>query len=269
MEYAVLVAGLAVASAFAGILAGFLGVGGGIVLVPAMFWMFELIDFSPELSMHMAVATSLATIIFTAISSSRAHHKRGNVDASLVKRWAIPMAVGALSGGLVARYFDGDMLKLVFGTIGVLVALNFCRPRSLVLGEQLPASPFGTASISASIGLISSLMGIGGGTLGVPTLTAFSVPMKRAVGTAAAFGLIIAVPAVVGFVVSGWGVAGRPPLSLGYVSLPAACAIIPITTVLAPVGAEMAHRLPGQWIKYGFAVFLGITSLRMLSSAFF
>ena len=268
LTYLPLFAGLLVASACAGILAGFLGVGGGIVLVPAMFWMFDLVDFPPELSMHMAVATSLGTIIFTAISSARAHHARGGINTQLLRRWGPFIALSALAGGLAARLFDPGALMAVFSVVGLLVALNFLRPSPLVVAEGLPQSRVANAAIATLIGGVSSLMGIGGGTLGVPTLSAFSYPITRAVGTSAAFGLIIAVPAACGFAISGLGVEGRPPASLGYISLPAVLAIIPITTSLAPVGARLAHSVDGKWVKYGFAVFLGATSIRMLISAF-
>lgn len=268
LTYAPLLAGLLCASVFAGLLAGFLGVGGGIVLVPAMFWMFQFVDFDPDIAMHMAVATSLGTIIFTAISSARAHHKRGSVDVTLLKRWGPFVAIGALSGGLMARYFDGDALTALFGCIGALVALNFLRKSPLVVAAALPSSTAKNVGIAGSIGFVSALMGIGGGTLGVPTLSAFSFPIKRAVGTSAAFGLIIAAPAALGFIVSGLGIDGRPPLSLGYVSLPAVLAIIPITTRLAPIGAALAHKVEARWVQLGFAVFLGITAVRMMASVF-
>lgn len=264
MTFVPLVLGLAGASVFAGLLAGFLGVGGGIVLVPAMFWMFNLINFPEALSMHMAVATSLTTIVFTAISSARSHYKRGGVDTALLRAWGAPIAMGALAGGLVARFIDPAGLQAVFGIVGLLVAANFLMPRSLVLADTLPQSRVANYGMSGTIGFVSSLMGIGGGTLGVPTLSAFSVPIKRAVGTAAAFGLIIAVPAAIGFMISGATVPGRPPLSLGYVSLPAVVLIIPFTTALAPIGARLAHKVEPQWVKRGFALFLGITAIRML-----
>lgn len=266
MEYLVLILGIVAASSVAGVLAGLLGVGGGIVLVPAMFWMFQVVNFPAELSMHMAVATSLASIMFTAVASTRAHHKRGGVDVDLLRSWAPAMALGALTGGFMLRYIDASVLKLIFGIVGILVAGNFCLKRSMVIADELPQSKPANMGLSASIGFVSSLMGIGGGTLGVPTLSAFSFPTHRAVGTSAAFGLIIAVPAVCGFILSGWNVPGRPPFSLGYASVPAVLAIIPITTLLAPVGANLAHSLDARWIKYAFAVFLGVTSLRMLAS---
>ncbi len=267
-SYLFLALGLGGASVLAGLLAGFLGVGGGIVLVPVLFWLFTFIDFPDTLSMHMAVATSLGTIVFTAISSTRAHHERGAVDLDLLKAWGVPIAVGALTGGLMARFIDPAGLKAIFGFVALAVAVNLATPKTFVISDRLPEGRAKNASIAGAIGLVSSLMGIGGGTLGVPTLAAFSYPIHRAVGTAAAFGLIIAVPAVIGFVISGLGVADRPPLSLGYVSLPAVLIIIPFTTFMAPIGARLAHDLDAIWVKRGFAVFLAITSVRMLSSVF-
>lgn len=265
-EIVLLVGGLVVASIIAGLIAGLLGVGGGIVLVPVMFWMFTLINFPEPIAAHMAVATSLATIVFTSVSSMRAHHKRGAVDFELLKRWGPAIAIGALSGGLAARWFDGGVLTGIFGTVALLIAINLAIPRTLVISGRLP-HPAVQGAIGVIIGFISSLMGIGGGTLGVPTLAAFSYPIHRAVGTAAAFGFVIAVPAAIGFIVSGWEVPGRPPLSLGYVSLAAAAIILPFTITLAPVGARLAHALEPIWVKRAFALFLVITAIKMLHSA--
>jgi len=261
-----LVGGLSGASIIAGIVAGLLGVGGGIVIVPVLFWLFTLTNFPAELSMHMAVATSLATIITTSISSMRAHHKRGAVDFELLRRWAPALGIGALAGGLAARFFEPAVLTGIFGVVGLLVALNLFIPKTLVISEHLPGRVTQTA-IAGVIGFVSSLMGIGGGTLGVPTLAAFSYPIHRAVGTASAFGLVIAVPAVIGFIISGWDVPGRPPLSLGYVSLVATAIILPFTTFFAPMGARLAHALAPIWVKRAFAMFLTLTAIKMLSNA--
>ncbi|SFD27093.1 sulfite exporter TauE/SafE family protein [Tropicimonas isoalkanivorans] len=259
-----LVTGVAAAAVLAGIMAGLLGVGGGIVIVPTLFWILSLTDFPRELAMHMSVATSLLTIVFTSISSARAHHKRGSVDVGLLRLWGPGLVLGALTGGLAAKYIDADGLKLIFGGVALLVALNMASPKTLVVSNSLPKGKLLNAMVSYVVGTFSSLMGIGGGTLGVPILSACSVEIKRAVGTAAAFGFLIAVPAVVGFVISGMAAPNRPPLSLGYVSLPAALLILPFTVSFAPVGAALAHRLDGKWIKRAFAVFLGITAVRML-----
>jgi uncharacterized membrane protein YfcA len=262
--YAPLAIGLICASVVAGLMAGFLGVGGGIVLVPVMVWIFGFINFSPDLAMHMAVATSLATIIFTAIPSARAHHNNGGVLIPVVKRWGPFVAFSALAGGLVARYIEASTLTLIFAAVAVFVSMNFLRKTPLVIADKLPDGLLGNVGLASGIGFVSSLMGIGGGTLGVPTMSAFSVPIKEAVGTSAAMGFLIALPAAIGFVVSGMGVPDRPHLSLGYVSLPAVLLIIPITTWLAPVGAGLAHRVDATLVRRGFAAFLALTAIRML-----
>jgi uncharacterized membrane protein YfcA len=263
---AALIAGLLFTGVVSGTLAGLLGVGGGIVIVPVLFWVLTLLDFPDEVISHLAVATSLAVIIPTSISSMRAHNKRGNVDRSLLKLWGPAMFVGALIGGILSKYIPGGGLRLVFGVVGVLVAVNMALPRALVLAEHLPKSGLVNRAIATVIGFISSLMGIGGGTLSVPTLAAFSFPVHRAVGSSAALGLLIAVPAVAGFIWAGLDVADRPPFSLGYVSLPAAAIIAPTSFLLAPLGARIAHALNARYLKLAFAVFLALTSARMLLS---
>ena len=268
MELGFLLGTVILSAIFAGIMAGLLGVGGGIVLVPMLFWMLSLSDFPSGIFMHMAVATSLSTIMFTSMSSAWAHNKRGAIDLKLLRLWAPAMMLGALSGGLVSRYIDADELKAIFGIIALLVAANMARPKPLVLSDDLPESRIAHIAISGVTGLFSSLMGIGGGTLSVPILSAFSVEIRRAVGTASAFGVVIAVPAVIGFVLSGLGVEGRPPLSLGYVNIAAALVILPFTVGFAPVGARIAHSVDTKWIKRAFAFFLFITAIRMLTSAF-
>ncbi|MBY6200551.1 sulfite exporter TauE/SafE family protein [Maritalea mobilis] len=266
-DIALLIVGVIIAAGLGGLLAGLLGVGGGIVIVPVLFWVFTFTQFDPALSMHMAVATSLATIVATSFSSARAHHRRGAVDMSIVRRWGPWLALGALSGGALAGGMDSSALMVVFGLVGLAVSVNFLLPKTLVVAADLPHGHARQPGIAFAIGTVSALMGIGGGTLGVPTLTAFSVPVHRAVGTASSFGLIIAVPAVVALIVAGLDVEGRPPLSLGYVNLVAAALILPISTSLAPQGARLAHALDAKWVKRAFAVFLALTSLRMLWTA--
>jgi len=266
-DLAMMAVGLGLASILAGLLAGLLGVGGGIVIVPMLFWLFTLTAFNPDLAMPMAVATSLATIIFTSVSSVRAHHRKGAVDFCLLRRWAPGVGLGALAGGIAGSAIEPEGLKLVFGLVALAVAVNMAIPRTLVVATALPAGILPNAALSSVIGFVSALMGIGGGTLSVPTLSAFSVPIHRAVGTAAAFGLVIAVPAVAGFILAGLDVPDRPPLSLGYVNLAAAAIILPFTVFFAPYGAKLAHRLPALWVKRAFALFLAVTAVRMLMAA--
>ena len=256
--------GLLVTGAIAGVLAGLLGVGGGIVIVPVLFWLAGFLGLSPEIAMPMAVGTSLATIIPTSISSAWSHHKRGGVDTDLFKAWSPGIFIGALVGGALASYVSGTFLTALFGVIALLVSINLAIPKDLVVAESLPDGVASRATIPTGIGLFSSLMGIGGGTLSVPTLTAFSYPVHRAIGTASAFGLIIAVPAVLGFIWAGWGAPARPPMSLGYVSIPAAVLIFTLSVLTAPYGSALAHKLDAKPLKRVFAVFLFVTSLRML-----
>ncbi len=258
------VAGLAATGAVAGILAGLLGVGGGIVIVPVLSFMLEMMKFSPEISMHVAVGTSLLTIIPTSIMSLRAHNKRGAMDKGLIRDWAAYVALGAAIGGVAAHFISGASLKSVFGFVALAVAINMLLPKKIVIGEVLPQSVAFRLGVPGMIGFISSLMGIGGGSLTVPTLTAYSYPVHKAVGSSSAFGLIISLPAVIGFAITGWGTPGLPPLSIGYVNLLAAALIIPLTMTTAKLGVKLAHSLQPDHLKKAFALFLMITSARML-----
>ncbi|WP_308914754.1 sulfite exporter TauE/SafE family protein [Jannaschia sp. LMIT008] len=265
----VLMAGLlALVGVAGGLLAGLLGVGGGIVIVPALFWVLSALGVAPDVAMSVAVGTSLATIIPTSISSARAHHAKGNVDTALLRRWAPFVFAGAMTGGLLSYVLDGTALTLLFGTVALLVAANMAFPRGGGPTRTLPTRRGAQASIASVIGLFSALMGIGGGTFGVPVLSLFGYVAHRAVGTAAAIGLVIAVPGTFGFVLGGLGEAGRPPLSLGYVNLPAVAVIVPLTVTMAPVGAGLGHRLSAVRLKQVFALFLAITALRMLWASF-
>lgn len=250
--------------AIAGVLAGLLGVGGGIVIVPVLFILFDYLDIPPQISMHIAVATSLATIIPTSISSARSHHKKGSIDLDLLKSWAPLIFIGAAIGGVLSKYLASTSLTLIFGLIALLVSINMALPKKLVISDELPKGVVGKGLLPSFIGGFSALMGIGGGTLSVPILSAFSFPIHRAVGTASAFGLVIAIPAVIGFIWSGWSADLRPPYSFGYVSLPAAVLIFSVSVFTAPLGAKLAHSLNPANLKKAFALFLFITSLRML-----
>jgi len=252
------------AGIFAGILAGLLGVGGGIVIVPVLYNLFTQLDLDPAIRMHLAVGTSLATIIPTAISSARSHHKKQAVDFGLLKSWGATIAIGVLIGSTIAAYLSGESLQAVFGVVALAVALNMAfGKQSWRLGEQLPREP-ARGLMGMVIGGFSSMMGIGGGTLSVPIMTLYNMPVHRAVGTASAIGLIIAVPGAISFVVSGWGTEGLPPFSIGYVSLLGFALIVPMTILAAPWGAKLAHALPVIWLKRAFAVFLALTGMRML-----
>jgi len=265
--YLLLALGLTLTGVVAGILSGLLGVGGGIVVVPVLFWMFTMLGYPPELGMQVAVGTSLVTVAITALSSARSHMARGSVDMVLWRRWAPWMVLGALAGGTLAGLVDGTLLLIVFGTVALLVAWNMARPNPRTLAPALPERRGAQPAMAGSVGFISAMMGIGSGTLGVPLMTAFSVPVHRAVGTAAALGLMIGAPGALAMMVFGIGAEGRPPLSIGYVSVIAVVLILPTSVLSAPLGVRLAHALQPVWIKRAFAVFLCLTALRMLTSA--
>lgn len=254
---------LAAAGAFAGVLAGMLGVGGGIIIVPVMLEFFAFTSVEPEVRMHLAVGTSLATIIATSLSSIRSHHKRGGVDWSLWRLFGPSVAVGVLLGTAIAAYSPGKVLALTFSCVALVAAayLTFF-PEGPPQGERRPPKTV-VGFCGIIIGAVSTMIGIGGGTLTVPTFVLFGTPIRRAIGTSSAVGLIIAVIGCTGFVITGYGRPDLPPLSLGYVSLVGFAAIVPMTVLMAPVGAWLAHRLPPVLVKRFFAVFLVVAAVRL------
>ena len=261
--------GLLITGVIGGLIAGLFGVGGGIVIVPILFWIFTSLSFPNEILMHMAIGSSLATIIPTSISSARAHYHRGSIEIDIIKKWAPGIFLGAIIGGLSGKYFSVNELKYLFASIAFLVALNMFFKEPLRLGNNFPKSRLLNIIMSSLIGLVSSLMGVGAGTLGVPALVALSVPIHKAIGTAAALGLFIAVPATLGLAFSGFNVPNRPPMSIGYVNLIAFFIMFPLTVFFAPVGVKLAHRINQRALKSIFGVFLIITSIKMLSSIIF
>ena len=261
--------GLLITGVIGGLIAGLFGVGGGIVIVPILFWIFTSLSFPNEILMHMAIGSSLATIIPTSISSARAHYHRGSIEIDIIKKWAPGIFLGAIIGGLSGNYFSVNELKYLFASIAFFVALNMFFKEHLRLGNCLPKSRLLNIVISSLIGFVSSLMGVGAGTIGVPTLVALSVPIHKAIGTAAALGLFIAVPATLGLAFSGFNVPNRPPMSIGYVNLIAFFIMFPLTVFFAPIGVKFAHRINQRLLKIIFGIFLIITSVKMLSSLIF
>jgi len=256
--------GLVISGVVGGLIAGMLGVGGGIVIVPILYHVLAGLGFDESLRMHIAVGTSLATIIPTSLSSLRAHAKRGTVDWALLKSWVIPMVAGVAIGTALAAYVNGRTLSLIFGIVALPVAVNMAFGKeSWRLAERIPPAPAGW-SLPLGIGWLSSMMGIGGGTLGVPTMTLCNFPIHRAVGTAAAFGVIISIPATIGMAIGGWGAPGLPPYSLGYVNLLGFILIAPVSVLMAPAGAHLAHMMDQRRLKLMFALFIAVTAIRML-----
>lgn len=257
---------LAAAGVFAGILAGLLGVGGGIVIVPVLFFVYQSFGVSPESAMLVATATSLATIIPTSISSIRSHNLKGNVDFELLKRWAVFIFLGVITGSwLVTRIEEGSWLTALFGVIATLSALNMLlRTGKSAIFSNLPNNA-GQGVMAASIGFFSSMVGIGGGTLSVPMLTLYNYPAHKAVGTAAAIGLIISLPGALTMLVMGSTPTDAPVGTFGLVNVIAFVCIVPLTVLFAPVGASLAAKLDARKLKKVFALVLLITGLRMLT----
>lgn len=269
-EYSPLwLSGLAIAlmatGVIAGLIAGLLGVGGGIVIVPVLYHLFSLLEIDPAVRMHMAVGTSLATIIPTSIISARSHHAKGSMDIELLRSLGPFVLLGAIVGGFAGSLFEGATLSAIFATVALLVAANMAfRPEGSSLRDDLPAKT-GRGVLGGLIGSISAVMGIGGGTLGVPVLSAFNFPIRRAVGTASALGVIIGVPGAIGFAAAGFGVADRPPASIGYINLIGFALIVPLTMRMAPIGANIAHRINPSRLRLAFAIFLALTAARMFA----
>jgi uncharacterized membrane protein YfcA len=258
---------LLAAGAFGGLLAGLLGVGGGIVIVPVLDLALGLAGVPSGAALHVAVATSMATIIPTSISSSRSHAKRGSVDLDIVRRWSVPIVAGALAGALLASRVDARMLAAVFGGAALLVALKMVLPLDhVILRETVPGGPAG-ATIPAVIGAIAAMMGIGGGVLSVPTMTLCGEPMHKAVGTGAALGLWISVPATLGYLLAPAPDAAALPFTIGYVSLLGFAVIAPMSWIVAPFGARLAHALDRRRLSAAFGLFLLVVAARMVYRA--
>ncbi len=267
-EWLVLGLAMLATGCVAGVLAGLFGIGGGVVIVPVLEAVLGFLGVDPAIRMHIAVATSLATIVPTSISSARAHHRRGAVDTDMVKRWAIFVLIGSLIGVTIASQVHSRVLAIVFATLALFVAAKLVLfPDVRSLRDSVPKGPL-VPSLLTMIGCASSMMGIGGGVFSVMTLTIFGVGIHRAVGTAALFGLAISLPATVGFIVAGWGDPRVPAGNLGYVSLIGFAAIAPATILTAPIGARIAHALSEKKLSVLFGLFLVVASARLFYRGF-
>ncbi len=262
-QYGVLILALAGCGLFSGLVAGLFGIGGGAVIVPVLIILFESLGFTDTAS-HVAIATSLATIILTSARSVMAHNKRGAVDWQVIRTWAPWIMIGALAGQLVAGQMSAAALKAFFGTMAYLLAaqLFFGRP-GWRLADDLP-SGVGRVGFGSGIGVLSALMGIGGGTFGVSLMTIYGRAIHQAVATAAGFGIAIGLPSAITAIFVGWGQDGLPPFSLGYVNIAAFALISVFTVTMAPVGAQLAHRLDAQLLKRLFAILLTIVATKMI-----
>lgn len=259
---------LLIAGVIAGTLAGLFGVGGGLVIVPALFFLLQSLGVAPETAIAIAVNTSLVSIIPTAISSLRAHHKLGNVDWLIIKRWSVPMIAGVLVGASLVAVLRTSFFILFFGCLLLFVAvskLTWRNPRPLT--TTMPAYWLQVAA-AAVIGWASAIAGVGGGATGVPALTAMGVPIHRAVGTCAALGLVIALPGALWLFLLSEAPPAAPVGTLRLIYLPALLFLVPATVLCAPLGAKLGKRLTPKTLSYSFAVLLVLVGARMVASAF-
>ncbi|TDR34832.1 sulfite exporter TauE/SafE family protein [Aquamicrobium defluvii] len=275
-ELAGVLIALLLAGALTGMLAGVFGVGGGAVAVPILYEFFRFLDVPEEVRMPLCVGTSLAVIVPTSIRSFNAHRAKGAVDMSILKIWAIPVVVGVIAGSFIARFAPAELFKAVFVVVaGVSSARLLFGKDSWRLGMDMPGrvvmSVYGWI-----IGVLSALMGIGGGQLSSLFMTFYNRPIHQAVATSSGLGILISIPGVIGYVYAGWpNVANypdvailQPPLALGYVSLLGTILLIPTSTLVAPIGAHLAHKMSKRRLEIMFGLFLAFVCIRFAASLF-
>jgi len=256
---------LALMGAAAGVMAGLLGIGGGALIVPVLVLVFEAQRVNPEIIMHSALGTSMATIVFTALSSFMAHHRRGAVLWPVFRQITPGILVGGLLGSAIVEQLSSHVLHIMF--VVFMFGIAVYMGRGSVTADPHRRSLPGTVGMSLAgtvIGTFSALFGIGGGALSVPFMTWCSIPPRNAVATSAAIGFPIAIGATTGYVIAGWDAVGLPEWSVGYVALPAFAGIVVASMAAAPFGARLAHQLSDKTLRRIYAVFVGVLGLHML-----
>jgi len=261
-----LILALLLMGCFGGFAAGLLGIGGGMVLVPFITMIFTAREFAPHLVVHMAIATSLATILFTSISSMRAHHRHGAVLWRVARLLAPGIVIGSWIGPWIGKQMNTAMLALFFGLFVAFSATQMLLNKRPEGTRELPGQA-GMLAAGGVIGILSGLVGAGGGFVSIPFMTWRGIRIHNAVATSAALGFPIALAGTVANIVYGWGEPGLPPGSLGFIWLPALGLIVLASVTLAPLGARMAHRLPVARLKRIFAVILYALAAYMLWKA--
>tara|TARA_R110002096_G_scaffold126381_3_gene273196 strand:- start:1902 stop:2708 length:807 start_codon:yes stop_codon:yes gene_type:complete len=257
---------LLAAGAVAGFLAGLLGIGGGIVTIPALFVAFGSLEVPIEWRMHSAIATSLAIIVATNISSVWAHHKKNGVDWGIVKDWWWAIMLGAISGSLFAKELKTAELIYLFAILAALLAIKMLLPLDkFQFGQKLPGGIFRYLN-PAIIGFLSALKGIGGGSYSVPYMTVYGVPIHRAVGTASLAGIVISVSGGLGYLLGGLNVNGLPEGMAGFIHIQSAVIVAISAVLMAPIGAKVAHAVPKAALSIIFGIFLILATTRLLMS---
>lgn len=256
----------AVLGAFVGFIAGLLGIGGGAIIVPVLLIVFSVQQVPHEHVMHIALATSLACIVFSSVSSLRQHHSRGAVDWRIFRGLTPGLVLGSALGAYVATLLPTNLLKVIFAAFLLYVAVQLLLDRKPVATRQLPRAS-GLMAAGGVIGTVSAIVGIGGAAVSIPYMIWCNVPMRSAIGTSAALGLPIAVASSLSYIVSGWSVPNLPSPHFGYVYLPALFGITVVSLFLVPVGVRMSHRSPVATLKKVWAGFLFLLAGQMLYSA--
>jgi uncharacterized membrane protein YfcA len=273
-DLAWLAVALLAAGALTGLLAGVFGVGGGAVAVPILYELFRIVEVPEEVRMPLCVGTSLAIIIPTSIRSFNAHRAKGAVDMSILRVWAIPVVLGVIMGSFVARYAPADLFKAVFVAVAGVSAIRLLFGKDTWrFGLDMPSKPI-MVVYGWIIGVLSALMGIGGGQLSNLFMTFYNRPIHQAVATSSGLGILISIPGAIGYIYAGWPraaefpdvVALQPPLALGYISLLGFLFIVPTSAWLAPVGARLAHRLSKRRLEVAFGIFLVLVCARFFAS---
>ncbi|GJL96749.1 MAG: UPF0721 transmembrane protein [Hyphobacterium sp.] len=254
---------------FAGLIAGLFGIGGGVVMVPAFYFVLGALGYVDGPRMHIAVGTSLAVIVATSLRSVTSHAKHGAVDYDVLRTWIPWIVLGALIGGFIADKIPGRGLTGLFGVVAFLLAAQFYFGRpDWKVADKMPGGAI-RAGFGSLIGGLSSLLGIGGGVFGVTLMTLCGKSIRQAVATAAGFGVAIGVPGALGFIIWGWNEPGRTPTSLGYVDGLGFLILAASAFFIAPIGARLAHTLPEQLLRRLFAFGLVATAVSLLREAIF
>jgi len=255
----------AVLGIVAGLSSGLLGIGGGLILVPGLLFIFWLLGVDNPHLVQIAIGTSLAAIIFGTISSVWSHHRHGAVHWRVFLIMTPGVTLGAFFGSALAHYLPGGPLKITFGFLELMIAMQLFFGKNPPPKRQLPG-PVGLSVVGGGIGTVGSIMGMGGGALSTPYFLWCNVVPRNAIATSAAIGLPTAIAGTIGYIVSGWSLEGMPAYSLGYVYLPALANIIVFSMLFAPLGARWAHRLPSKTLKRIFAFVLATLGFYMLLS---
>lgn len=256
---------LVAAGAVTGVLAGIFGVGGGAVIVPVLYELFRIMGVPEDVRMPLCVGTSLAIIIPTSISSYKAHLKRGTVDKDILRAWAVPVILGVILGSIAARWAAPAVFKIVFVLVAGVNATRLIGNLNWKLGDDMPKG-FLLRAYGFVTGIMSALMGIGGGQISNMLMTFHGRPIHQAVSTSAGLGVLISVPGAIGYMAAGFDKAGLPPLSIGFVSLLGFVLFSPVSVYTAPIGVKIAHAMSKRSLELAFGIFLALVSLRFAFS---